>query len=80
MHRLLELTERTKGQFLDRKFLRRQRRSGAQRLTRLWYLDLDTWLVAGAAQQQQVTWEVLQLTFKCRRWCTRKGKGGVMGQ
>lgn len=58
MRRLLEQTELTKSRFLDRKFLRRQRRSGGQHISRLWYVEQQTWLasttgVGPAAQEQQ---------------------------
>eukprot|EP00887_Chlorella_sp_A99_P007891 scaffold20.g7891.t1 len=52
--RLLRVTEATKSRFLDRKFLRRQRPSLKE--SRLWYVDLDTWMASttsGGGQQQQ---------------------------
>lgn len=46
--RLLRQTEATKSRFLDRKFLRRQQKAGgaAARASRLWYVDLDTWMAS----------------------------------
>ncbi len=66
VQRLMHHTVSTKGQFLDRKFLRRQRRTGTLRTSRLWYVDLDTWMAstvsaggfqAAQEQQQQVNQE-----------------------
>lgn len=42
--RLLSVTERTRGNFLDKKFFRRQKLSNGLRASRLWYVDLDTWM------------------------------------
>lgn len=46
LQRLLVNTEQTKGRFLDRKFVRRQRKTGALCISRLWYVDLDTWMAS----------------------------------
>jgi hypothetical protein len=46
VRRLLTATETTKKNFLDRKFLRRQKHSTGLRLSRMWYVDLDTWLAS----------------------------------
>lgn len=50
--RLLRQTEATKSRFLDRKFLRRQQKqAGASaRGSRMWYLDLDTWMASTVGQ------------------------------
>ena len=60
VQRLLAQTEATKTRFLDRKFLRRQKLGGGLRASRMWYVDLDTWMAsttgggaAAAAQTQQ---------------------------
>lgn len=50
--RLLSVTEHTKSSFLDRKFLRRQRHSTASRASRLWYVDIDTWM-AGTIRAEE---------------------------
>lgn len=59
MARLLRQTEATKSRFLDRKFLRRQQRAAgaAARASRLWYVDLDTWMAStvGAAPSGAAT-------------------------
>ena len=49
VRRLLAATEASKGRDLDRKFVRRQRRSGSQRHSRMWFLDLDNWMALGSA-------------------------------
>jgi len=50
--RLLRRTEATKSRFLDRKFLRRQQKQAGSstRTSRLWYLDLDTWMASTVGQ------------------------------
>lgn len=55
MARLLRRTEATKSSFLDQKFLRRQRQTSLKE-SRLWYVDLDTWMASttsGSAPQTQ---------------------------
>ncbi|KAG7673283.1 hypothetical protein Ndes2526B_g03286 [Nannochloris sp. 'desiccata'] len=42
--RLLTVTNLTKSSFLDRLFLRRQKHSSGIHASRLWYVDLDTWM------------------------------------
>ena len=51
MARLLRQTEATKSRFLDSKFVRRQQRQAgsAGRASRLWYVDLDTWMASSTA-------------------------------
>jgi pre-mRNA cleavage complex 2 protein Pcf11 len=49
--RLLNVSEQTKRNFLDRKFLKRQKISSGQRSLRLWYVDLDTWMAGNVRHE-----------------------------
>lgn len=49
--RLLTISEQTKRNFLDRKFLKRQKLTSGQRSLRLWYVDLDTWMAGNVRQE-----------------------------
>ena len=44
VERLLKVSNLTKSKFLDRLFLRRQKRNSGVHASRLWYVDLDTWM------------------------------------
>lgn len=84
VQRLLAQTESTKKRFLDRKFLRRQKLGGGLRASRMWYVDLDTWMASttggGAAaaaqtQQQQQQQQVRSGCSRCFYACCKSYQG-----